>query len=500
MIKLITFAKSPLFYPKRCKMKSRYLLLTCTIAVCGYVPSQAQLLKKIKDKVNKTINNSTGETEKSQDNAGSDNASSVQEKENDKSVKWCDTVTVNGTGKDGVEYSLAYSGSGSINIIYEESSLGLGSGARGYRIIMSERVNNKQQYVVVENGKVIDTDTKVKSQYLPHGSSRQEDGNQGGQPDPAMSKYIVGDTMKQHIPKTDATSVTINKVDDDQFEMAMEMARQSEDYKNMSAAEKKEFEETTKAALAKHNSMAGTTIPVAAQPGGNVAIVNGYFLVIKGKKLGKFQMPPVVDVSKDETKVFAVGLDDKGVPVMIANGKKTLLDKNKYMAIGGYILRSPDQKKFVYVEQKKMSDQETEDFLKASSGNGKVTMTYNVLRSDGSSLSVTDHNLSGKFRLTNSGAVININESTGEVYADNKPIGKFPLRNSDRLNNESVLIGNDISQVAYYNGDDGSLTYLDGTVKKLNILYPKVVSENGKSYLSWFRKCKNDIYIARFAY
>jgi hypothetical protein len=58
--------------------------------------------------------------------------------------------------------------------------------------------------------------------------------------------------------------------------------------------------------------MAGTTVNVPAQQGGTVAVVNGYFLVVKGKKLGKFMMPPAVDVSKDETKVFAVGLNESG--------------------------------------------------------------------------------------------------------------------------------------------------------------------------------------------
>jgi hypothetical protein len=294
--------------------------------------------------------------------------------------------------------------------------------------------------------------------------------------------------------------MTINKVEDDQFEMVMAIARQTDDYKNMSEAEKKEFEETAKEGIAKNNSMAGTTIPIAAQQGGTIAMVTGYMLIVKGKNYGKFQLPPLIDVSPDESKVFAVGIDDKGVPVMIANGKKTPLDKNKYVGMNGNILRSPDQKKFVYIEQKKMSDKEVEEMTKGIGGNGEVKFTYNVLRSDGSSLAVTDYNATGRFKLTNSGAVISINQKTGQVFADNKAIGKFPLQGRDMLESEAILIGNDISQMAYYNGDEGSLTYLDGAVRKLDITYPKVISENGKSYLSWFRKCKNDIYIARFAY
>jgi hypothetical protein len=53
-----------------------------------------------------------------------------------------------------------------------------------------------------------------------------------------MKKYIVGDTMKQNIPKSDAKSMTVQKVDDDQMEAALQIARQTDDYKNMSEAEK----------------------------------------------------------------------------------------------------------------------------------------------------------------------------------------------------------------------------------------------------------------------
>jgi hypothetical protein len=168
--------------------------------------------------------------------------------------------------------------------------------------------------------------------------------------------------------------------------------------------------------------------------------------------------------------------------------------------MSGYILKSPDLRKFVYIEQTKMSNKEVEALSNSDGSNIEIKFPYNVLRSDGSSLTVTDYNASGIFKLTNSGAVISINEKTGQVLADNKVIGKLPLLGRDMLESEAVMIGNDISQIAYYNGGEGSLTYLDGVVRKLDITYPKVVSENGKSYLSWFRKCKNDIYIARFAY
>ena len=190
-----------------------------------------------------------------------------------------------------------------------------------------------------------------------------------------MSKYIVGDTMKQNIPKTAAKNVTIQKTDDDQMEMALNIARQTDEYKEMSDAEKKEFEETVKQGIAKNNEMAGTSYNIPASQGGTVAMVNGYFLIVKGKKYGKFTMPPIIDVSKDETKVFAVGVNEQAKPVLIANGKTTPLDENKYSAMVGKIVRSADGNKFVYLEQKKMNEKELEEYTNAVSSNKKVAIT-----------------------------------------------------------------------------------------------------------------------------
>jgi hypothetical protein len=485
-------------------MRPQYLLLIIFIALTNS-QVQGQLIKKLKNKVNKAINNETssGNADSSSESGSSqssNNSTSSTKPDDEKKVSWCDTMTLaeGVAGKDGIQYSLAYSGQNKFAILYDESSLGINNDPKGYRIILTERVNNKTQFVVVENGKVVSTDTKVDTKYLSKNTSQPGSGDK--QADAASRKYIVGDTVKYDIPKTGANSVTIQKVDDDQFETAMAMARQTDDYKNMSEAEKQEFEKMTREGMAKHNAMAGTTVPVAAQEGGTVANVMGYYLVVKGKKYGKFLTPPTFDVSSDETRFFAVGLDETGAPVMFVNGKKTMLDKDKYAGSSGRIERSPDKKKFVYIEQKKMSDKDIEEISEAAAKGKMAKLSYNVLRSDGSGLLVTDHGSSGKFKLINSGLVVNIDESTGELYADNKLAGKFKLANGERLESEAVLFGNDMSQVAYYNGQEGSLIYLDGTVKKMDIMFPQVISENGKSYLSWFRKCKNNVYIAKIAY
>lgn len=493
-------------------MLPKPLLLACLSLVFFSPLTQGQILKKIKDKVNKTINNNTSGSEKSEaDNSSTDSGSSnsnnsVSRNEDAADAKWCDALTTNGgsdaesTTKDGVEYKKIFSSEGKFSILYDESSLKLSNDSKGHRLVLSERVNNKNQFKLVENGKVVATGPAVKPEWVSKPDYSTSFSNEDGKSRPALSKYIVGDTMKQNIPKSDAKTVSVQEVDDDQLEMALAVARQTEDYQNMSDEEKKEFEKTMRDGIARNNSMAGTKYDIPAQQGGAVAIVNGYFVVVKGKKYGKFLMPPTVEVSKDESKVFIVGLNEQSKPMLIANGKTTMLDANRYAAMGGHILKSNDGSKFVYIEQKKMSEKELEELSNAANANKRTNLQYNVLRPDGSSTTVTDYTYSAKFRLTNSGAVVYINEETGEVLADNKSIGKFPLKNGERLQAESVLFGSDNSKIAYYNGSEGSLTYLDGSVKKLDIIYPSVITDGGKSYLSWFRKCGNDIYIARFAY
>ncbi|MEP7258079.1 MAG: hypothetical protein ABI687_06820 [Flavitalea sp.] len=466
------------------------------------VPVHAQLLKKLKDKVNKKIDKATGTEDSSGNNSSgsnssgntsSGNSSGSAKQEENKKVQWCDTIKE--VSSDGVAYTMAYSSPARMGIVYQESSLGLANDAKGYRLILSQYENGKQQFVVVENGKVIDTDTKVKDKYLAGGMSEQFSAGSSEQRNDEMKKYIIADSTNINTPKTTATSVTVKKIDDDQMSTTLAIARQTDEYKNMSAAEKKEFEESMQVGLKKNNEMAGQTFSAPAQQASSLAYINGYKLIVKGKNYGKFMMPPVVDVSRDETSVFAVGIDEKSLPVLIANGKKTMLDKNKYAGMSGKIIRSPDRSKFAYLEPKKMSEAELMDY-----SNGKAKMSFNVLKKDGSSVVVTDYNSSGKFTLSNSGNLISVNETTGEVYSDGKKVGKFELKDGSQLNTEAMLMGADVSKISYYNGDNGSINYLDGSTRKLGVMFPQVVSLNGKSYLSWFRKCRNDIYIGRLAY
>lgn len=504
--------------PNRFLMQPKYLFAACFSLLLVSQSSEAQLLKKIKDKVNKTVGKDTDTDKKEEEKASSDGNSTSNASTNntttssapmqqEKNPKWCEGLEASGgTGasggtlkKDGVEFKKVYSSANGFSILYDESSLGINNSSNGYRLVISEKVNGKTQFKLIENGKVAATADSPQREWFSNSETRatKED---NGSDKKSFSKYIVGDTIKQNVPQSDAKTVSINKVDDDQMEAALAIARQTDDYKNMSDAEKKEFEETVRAGIAKNNSMAGTKYDIPAQQGGTVALVNGYFVVIKGKKYGKFLMPPTVEVSGDETKFLAVGVNEQNKPLMILNGKPTPLDDNKFTAMSGHIVNSPDHKKFAYIEQRKMTQQEIEDMSAAAASGKKMTMEYNVIKNDGSTLRVADPNYSGKFKVTNWGALLYINEETGEVLADNKMIGKFPLEKGDRLDAEAIMTGNDASKIAYYNGSDGSLTYLDGTKRDMNIMFPHVVSDGTGSYLSWFRKCGNDIYIARFGY
>src|SRR5687767_14663540 len=122
-------------------MRPQHLLLIICIALIN-VPVQGQFIKKLKNKVNKAINNETSsdKAESGSDSgdgeARSNNSTSSSKPEDDKKVSWCDTMTTaeGVAGKDGIRYSLAYSGQNKFTILYDESTLGINNDPKGYRI------------------------------------------------------------------------------------------------------------------------------------------------------------------------------------------------------------------------------------------------------------------------------------------------------------------------------------------------------------------------------
>ena len=165
----------------------------------------------------------------------------------------------------------------------------------------------------------------------------------------------------------------------------------------------------------------------------------------------------------------------------------------------GKLITSPDEQKAVFIESKTLTDKEFEDRNKSVESGGKFTMPYIVTKSDGTSFQIVRTDGSDKYRLTNSGALVYVDKDTREVFSDGKRIAKFTGDPSGEVIADGLIVGNDPSKICYYM-DDGSLTYLDGTQKKMGIIFPQIITDNGKTYLTWFKKVKNDIYIGKFEF
>jgi len=163
----------------------------------------------------------------------------------------------------------------------------------------------------------------------------------------------------------------------------------------------------------------------------------------------------------------------------------------------GNLIMSADGKKAAFVETKLATEKEQEEMLKDMQSGKPAKQNFIVTKMDGSTFPVTRIDGGDKFKISNSGAVVFVDAKTGDVFSDGKTIGKF--KNGGDLNSDALLFGSDPSKICYYN-EDGSLSFTDGTKKDMGILFPAVVSEAGKSYITWFRKCKNDIYIGKFEF
>jgi hypothetical protein len=159
---------------------------------------------------------------------------------------------------------------------------------------------------------------------------------------------------------------------------------------------------------------------------------------------------------------------------------------------------SPDGKKAAFVEIKMMTEIEQEQMLKDMQSGKPGKQNFIITKSDGSTFQITRTDGGDKFKVSNSGAVVFVDARSGEVFADGKTIGKFNTGGNE-LNSDALLFGSDPSKICYYN-DDGSLSFMDGSKKDMGILFPTAITEGGKSYITWFRKCKNDIYIGKFEF
>jgi hypothetical protein len=465
-------------------------------------------LKKVKDKV-------SGKTENSNDN---NNKPAETEKPK---AAWCDTELGNGgaSGTNGassgtsntysnVSYKLAFSSPTGFTILYDESCLGIGASKSDYRLILSQYVDKKTQYIIIDNGKITATVKEITNKELICGIHPSVEGFNSGGSKTDNQKYIVPINTTTTVAAQDSKTITTaKKIDADKVATGYEMAKNTEEYKKLSPEEKKQMDEMMKQMpqMAKdynNSGLAGKTFTTPETKGGTYTIPTGYYnIIVKGKNYGKFLGQPTIAVSEDEANVYLVATDEKNKASFIVNDKKFPLGGNNGAENyhNGQMLLSPDGKRAAYIELKQLTAKEQEEMIKVMQTGAAVNQTYFITKSNGTSLQVNRKSDSGdKFRITNSGAIVYVDAKTGEVVADGKSIGKFPAASTD-YNSGALLLGNDPSKLCYYN-EDGSLSYLDGSKKDMGILFPRVITENGKNFIAWFRKCKNDIYIGKFEF
>ncbi len=441
----------------------------------------AQVFKKLKDKVVKAVDKNTN-------TPTTNNNSASNEKSTD---KWCLTDTINGI------YDKAYSASGKISILYDESCLGLGADSKGYMMVLTERTGNKTEYVVIDNGKEIGRYKEMKDEYLPcRGRGKKMNS-------PDQSKYIIVDSAKITTQATKGQTVKTGTIDANNAQRGMEIAKQTDEYKKMSPEEKKQFDEMMKnmpqMAAEYNKTMGNKTFDIPGTQGGSTSYISGYRVVVNKKEYGKFSMVTGIAVSADEKNVFITGADQKGVLLFQANDKKLPLAAKGFTGSGKLIVNASSTKA-VYAEVKQKSEAETEKDMKDFE---HAKYVYRVLKADGTVAEVTTVGNFGNalLILSENGSLVYVNEKTGEIAMDGKLAGKFNLGNAgdEGLNEQTVLVGSSTDKICYYSSD-GSLNYADGSKKNMGIIFPSVIRQDGKVQLSWFRQCGNDIYIGKMAF
>jgi hypothetical protein len=451
----------------------KYLLIPVLIAAC--FSSQAQFLKKLKEKVNKTM-------EKTVEAVAPVNPPA-------KTDTWCKTDTMD------AQYSLVYSGVNKLAILYDESCLGLGVDGNGYSMVLTEDVNGKSNYIIIENGKETARYTEMKDQYLPCplGTIKSENGTAG-------SKYIITDSTKFSNAGTAAQKITTKNIDEKKALQGMEFAKQTDEYKKLSPEEKKQYDELMKSMpqiAGEYNKNVGNktfeTPEIQATSG---YIITGFRVVINKKEYGKFSLVQSLVVSPDEKNIYIHAIDAKTGYVFMANDKKIILQAKGFSGTG-MLISNAAKSRAVYIEMKQKSEAETETDMKDYE-NAKYI--YRILKPDGT---ITEFPVTGNFgkadfKLTNSVILVYVNPKTGEVFADGKQMGKFQIsaEDSEELTGDKLLIGDTADKICFYSSD-GSLNYPDGTKKKMGMIFPKVTTLKGKTTINWFRQCNNEIYIGK---
>lgn len=455
----------------------RKIITASLFCIVGAI-AHAQFLKKLKDKVNTTVESAATN-------------GSQQKGAKEPSIKWCDTVTL--TAKN---YTQIFTDEGSLDILYDESTIDMCRNSNENRLILKQRANKKTQYLVIDNGKVIATVNNVEEidEYILQCMK--------GSNSDASKKYIVPEKiiMDLGMENNKQQSTTIKKIDDNQVNSALAIMKQTEEYKKMSAEEKQQIEAIMNQGVAMNNANAGKTF----SGGGPIANpeIDASKVVINGKTYGIFLGNPEVQVSADKSHIYIYGVmmdkDKKQKMVFVANDK-TYPVLNNGGGVGGVarLLMSDDGKKGAVVEQNYSQSQMA---AMAKPTNGAAQSDFTVLKSDGTKSTFTSGLGLEILKLLNNGVVAAATDNA-IVYGDGKFLGKFNLdaedfSNDNKFDISKVLFGSDETKMACYS--NGNLYFLNSPKANLGIIAPKVINVNGKTYISWFRKCGNKIYVARY--
>ena len=462
------------------------LIATASWLLLFSLSMHGQLLKKLKDKVGNAVEKKATPaavaTPDATGNTTTTNASSSSKKE---TSEWCKLMPQDGT------YQKIYSGAtgSSMHILYDESCLGLGSDGKGFTMVITETTNGKTEYVVINNGTETGRYSQMKDEYLPCRKSSQFSTT-------TANRFVIADSTKVSTTGSKAETIKTKSIDEKKMQEGMDMAKQTDEYKNLSADEKKQVDAMMKnmpGAVGDYNkTMADKTYTVGSTPATSGSYVSGYRIVVNKKEYGKFLAVYKLIVSPDEKNVYAIVADKAGT-VFLANDKKVNLSQ-KGCNGGGELLMNNNGTAAVYMEMIPKTSAELE---KDANDYDNAVNNYRVIRTDGKVLtvSVTGGYRNVAFKLANNGALIAVNPKTGEITADGKPAGKFNVAKdeADALNAQTIFVGETLQNICYYSSD-GSLNFPDGTKKQLGIFYPSITTVNGVTFISWFRQCGKEIY------
>ena len=454
-------------------MKTLFRIVVTIICLTLQINGNAQILKKLKNKIDNTIDKTL----------------------DDKTDTTIDKEVSNRNNKDYCEdkealknYKIIYQGTEDTKILYQESSISMNSNGDDYKVIFKEGSGKATTYTVIENEKTLYTGNKL-TNYLVKKPNWAIDSKE------RLKKYLVIDSTKTTLGGNQAMSGKYaDKIDEDNLKMGIELSKQTEEYQAMSAEEKAEYDqfvkdEVPKAAQMYNNSgLAGTTYNF---PGNEGIAVHSYnnSLIVNGKNyLSKNDMLMDYFVSEDEKSVFIYGTDANGKQFFQTNDKRNYISKDiQESSFLSQLLISKDGKR----AKMEFINQIEESKINAVYGNGEPTKAI-FINSDGTIESM-NVNLNNHV-LSNDGKIISANSNNGQIAVDGKNIGKF--NTNEPLDINTLLIAGTTSDKIYKYNANGSLEGLDGKIKNLGALFPVVKIKKERSYLYWFMECGNTIYLA----